>query len=518
MAGKASGKGGKMKLSTFIFLLLLILLPGLILAQLEEQILMPADAHPNHGFGTSVTLDSDRAVVGAAYENVVAGHSGSAYVFKKEGANWVEEQKLLPSDGEFGGQFGWSVAVQGNDILVGEDEDSERGIDAGAVYYYHYNPDSAQWYEKKKITSSDEVLGDYFGSSISISGEYAIIGARGVDGATGNDGAAYIFHRNDTSWSEVAKITPQGIMGEAYFGTSVCMEGDFAIIGSYGDDELGKDAGAAYIFKRNGNDWEQQAKLSGSDTDKGDQFGLSVTIYGQYAAVGATGVFGTGGVVYIYKYDSGQESWNQCDRLTDTTATSSIAFGFSVSIYGDYLAVGVRHDNQLGNNSGSVCFYTRQGDNWNFICKILASDGESSDQFSYSTFLNGNYLIAGAPQRVFGDTLSYGGAYIYTGFTALTNINDKIFSLSPVEYALDQNYPNPFNNMTMINYQLPSASEVELSVYNLLGQKIVTLVSGEQQAGLHHVVFNGTDLSSGIYIYSIKAGRFNQVKKMLLLR
>jgi hypothetical protein len=488
-----------------------------LLAQLQEKILMPGDAHPNHGFGYSVTLDSSRAAVGAAMDDVYGGHSGSAYVFKKDGENWVEEQRLIPSDGEFGGEFGWSVAIQGNDIFVGERNDSELGIVAGAVYYYQFNSDLAKWYEKKKITASDEVAGDKFGSSISISGEYAIIGANGVDGVTGNDGAAYIFQKNDTSWSEVSKITPQGIVGEAYFGTSVDIDGDFALIGSYQDDERGKEAGAAYIFKRNGANWEQKVKLSSSETDRSDHFGYSVSISGEYAAVGAIGVFGTGGVVYIYKYDTGEDSWNQCARLTDTTMTYSVAYGFSLAMDGAYLLVGVRQDETLGNNAGALYLYKREGSDWMLIRKIYASDGGESDQLGWTAFLYGDHLIGGAPQHIFNDTLSCGGAYIYTGFTVPTSVVDQGFLSSSLQFTLAQNYPNPFNNRTMINYQLPITSEVELSVYNLLGQKVATLVKEKQQAGAHHVAFNGTHLASGIYIYKIKAGNYQQMKKMILL-
>ena len=98
--------------------------------------------------------------------------------------------------------------------------------------------------------ASDEQIGDYFGTSIAISGEYAIIGATGVNGETNNDGAAYIFQKKDSSWEEKYKIIPDSLVGEAYFGHAVDIDGDWAIIGAYSDDELERDAGAAYLYQR----------------------------------------------------------------------------------------------------------------------------------------------------------------------------------------------------------------------------------------------------------------------------
>ena len=162
---------------------------------------------------------------------------------------------------------------------------------------------SADWVNEQQIAASDGSAYDYFGNSISIDGDYAVIGAW-KDDVTGIDrGSAYIFYRSGTNWIEQAKLTAPDGMDEDLFGYSVSISGDYAIIGAYGDDDNGNNSGSAYIFYRNGTSWTEQIKLTPLDGASEDRFGCAVSISGDYAIVGAWGDDGTGidrGSAYIF--------------------------------------------------------------------------------------------------------------------------------------------------------------------------------------------------------------------------
>jgi len=168
----------------------------------------------------------------------------------------------------------------------------------------------ADWENEQKLTASDGAAYDYFGNSISIDGEYAVIGAWKEGASSSMTGSAYIFYNNGSSWSEQLKLTVSDGGVEDFFGYSVSISGDYAVIGAYGDDDNGTNSGSAYIFIRSGTSWTEQVKITASDGVSGDRFGCSVSISGDYAIVGAWGDDNSGidrGSAYIF-YRIGQSS------------------------------------------------------------------------------------------------------------------------------------------------------------------------------------------------------------------
>jgi len=156
-----------------------------------------------------------------------------------------------------------------------------------------------------KITASDAQGDDNFGKTVAIDGDYAIVGAHLEDDGGSNAGAAYIYHRTDTNtWDAGVKIVAPDAEADDRFGTSVAIDGKYAVVGANNEDAGGADAGAAYVFYRTGtNTWDTGTKLQSSDIAAGDQFGLSVGISGLYAIVGANfeGEGGDGaGAAYIF--------------------------------------------------------------------------------------------------------------------------------------------------------------------------------------------------------------------------
>ena len=197
-----------------------------------EQKIVAWDGAGGYRFGYSVSVSGDYAIVGA---------NGSSYIFMREEDVWAEQAKLLASDGVGGYRFGYSVSVSGDYAIVGAYCGGENGFDSGSAYIF--KRDGKNWVEQQKLLASDSNTGDLsgwsFGWSVSISGDYAIVGAY-CDGDNGfGSGSAYIFKRDGDSWTEQAKLLPSDGAKYNYFGNSVSISGDYIIVGGYGDDDNG---------------------------------------------------------------------------------------------------------------------------------------------------------------------------------------------------------------------------------------------------------------------------------------
>ncbi|NNL21187.1 MAG: T9SS type A sorting domain-containing protein [Ignavibacteriaceae bacterium] len=484
-----------------------------IQAQISELKLIPSDPQNVVSFGSSVAIDNNILIVGGPESDIQGVNSGAAVVFEKVNGNWVEDTLLLADDGTTAAHFGWAVGVKDNYVFIGADQDPEIGTWAGAVYIYKRDTLTGLWYEFQKIVPGDIQAWYKFGSSISISGNKILIGARD---ANSNVGAAYVFRLQDTLWVEEQKLTPSGYVGaEPYIGNSVSIDGDYAIVGAHNDDSGGNESGAAYIFYYDGNEWTQQAKILSSDISSGDKFGFSVSLSGDYVIVGAVSSFHqthmTGAAYVFQRQDT---LWVEEVKLVDSSAVTTIAFGFSVSLLNNYALVGVRHDNQNGNNSGAAYIFKRVNSNWTKLSKILASDGGESDQFGYQVDLDEEIFAVGAPIQYAGG-LYCGAAYLYSGFvTSVFEIHPSIVK----NFQLSQNYPNPFNPNTRIIFTIPQTGFTSLKVYDVLGNEVATLINEEKSAGEYEIDFNSNGLTSGIYFYQIKAGNFIETKKMVLMK
>ena len=279
----------------------------------EDAKLTASDAAFGDRFGESVSISGDIAIVSAPRNNDPAIESGSAYVFdRNEGGagNWGQVAKLTPSDPTAGDQFGTSVSISGDTAIVSALNDDDKGPNSGSAYVF-VKPgggwtDSTQ---TAKLTASDGAGGDNFGLSVSISGDTVIVGARLDDDAclptinTGcNSGSAYVFVKPGGGWTgslnEDAKLTASdGAVGDN-FGASVSISVDTAIVGAFFDDDAclptintSCNSGSAYVFVKPGGGWtgplNEDAKLTASDAAADDNFGISVSISGGTAIVGA---------------------------------------------------------------------------------------------------------------------------------------------------------------------------------------------------------------------------------------
>ncbi|MCK5052305.1 MAG: T9SS type A sorting domain-containing protein [Candidatus Cloacimonetes bacterium] len=380
-------------------------------------------------------------------------------------ADWGNEQKVSPSDGGYTNRFGYSVFISGDFAVMGAPFDSENGIYfCGSTYIYHYNGSS--WSEQAKLLASDSANHDRFGYSVSISGNFAVIGAYEDDDNGTDSGSAYIYHFNGSSWSEQAKLLASDGSAEDHFGNSVSIFGDYAVIGAYEDNVNGTNDGSAYIYYYDGSSWSEHVKLFASDGEVGDHFGNSVSISGDYTVIGAYG------------------------------------------------------DNDYGSESGSAYLFYNDGSNWSEHMKLTASDGATLDYFGNSVCISGDYAVIGA----YGDSdygPASGSAYFYE------NLNSAVIpsSVQCIEYPiLKSAYPNPFNPSTTISFSVHKESTIELSIFNIKGQKIKSLLSDQISAGEHSIIWKGNDdkgesVSSGVYLYKLIVNdKTEAVKKCLLLK
>jgi hypothetical protein len=268
----------------------------------EEQKLVASDGAAVDRFGRSVAVSGDVAVIGARDDDVVFPDSGSAYVYRFDGSGWVEEQKLLASDATFLHGFGASVAVSGDVAVIGADFDRDNGFRAGAAYVYRH--DGTGWVEEQKLLASDGQARDVFGISVSLTEDVAVIGARDDDDVVGLDvGSAYVYRFDGNDWVEEQKLLASDGQALDRFGRSVSVTGDVAVIGAREADVMGPDTGAAYVYQYDGNGWIEEQKLLASDISALEWFGTSVAVAGDVAVIGAFDAFNKGSA-YVYALET----------------------------------------------------------------------------------------------------------------------------------------------------------------------------------------------------------------------
>ena len=345
------------------------------------------------GFGT-VSILGDTLAVGAALD----GPRGAAYVFVRSGATWTEQQKVRASDGAAGDRFGSAVSISGDTLLVSAPDDDMPGAAyAGSAYVFVRS--GTVWTEQQKLVPTDSQPTARFGNSVSLSGDTAVIGAAADDNGHGSDaGATYVFVRSGTTWSQQQKIlAPDGI-SQDYFGTSVSVVSDTALIGSpLSDTPGGQDTGAAYVFVRSGTTWSQQQKLVPPDAFMNDRLGYSVALSADTAVLGAPAgdnVNGfDAGAAYVFVRSG--TTWTQQQKLLASDGAGSDGFGL-VALSGDTAVVGAGGDDTPGPNAGSAYVFMRSGTIWTQQQKLVAPDGAPYDYFGGSTSASGDTVVVGA--------------------------------------------------------------------------------------------------------------------------
>ena len=321
----------------------------------ETQKLTASDAAAGDNFGLDVSISVDRLIVGSLYDDDDGSNSGSAYIFDLEGDTWTETQKITAMDGAAGDLFGRSVSISGDRVLVGAYYNDDDGSSSGSAYVFGLEGDT--WIETQELHASDAASGDEFGRMVAIDGERAIITSHQDDDAGENSGSAYIFDLVGITWTETQKITASDAALGDRFGGSVALSGDFAIVGAYANDDGGSNSGSAYIFELDGT-WTETQKLTASDPAAGDEFGGFVSISGEKVIVGSFRDDDDGtnsGSAYIFELEA--DTWIEIQKLTASDAAAGDQFGYGAAISDNRVIIGARGNADDGSGSGSAYIF-----------------------------------------------------------------------------------------------------------------------------------------------------------------
>jgi YD repeat-containing protein len=370
----------------------------------EQDILNAPDGETGDYFGTSVSTDGNYAVVGAEGDDVYGPWAGSVYIFKRTVNTWSFEEKLLAPDGESNDNFGYSVSLYGDRVLIGAFGDNSY---AGSAYIFKRI--GSTWLLEAKLYISGGAPPDVFGWSVSLFGDYALIGSPGDDSY---QGSAYLFKRSGSTWVQQAKLSALDGSPSDEFGRSVSIYGDYALVGAWHDDNF---KGSAYVFKRSGSSWSQQAKLTASDGEINDLFGEDLSLYDDYALISAQLDDDNGdnsGSAYIFKRDV--SSWTQQAKLTASDGVDYDYFGRTVSLYDDCALIGAIGDDA---EKGSAYVFKRSGTTWTEEEKLTASDGVSGDRFGFVSLYDG-YALIGANYKNYHK----GSAYVFNRIVPIPDI------------------------------------------------------------------------------------------------
>ena len=350
--------------------------------------------------------------------------------------NVSEYNPVADENGESQDYFGTSVSISGNYAIVGAMLDEETFEGQGSASFYHYNGN--QWVFQQKITDVVPEFSGKFGTSVCISGTYAIVGAP-EDGPV-NIGSASIYEYNGTNWVLMQKITDASPQFNAFFGVSVSISGNYAIVGAYGDDVgPGPTTGSASVYEYNGTNWVLMQQIVDATGGPDDWFGVSVSISDDRAIVGAykddIGSSTDQGSASIYQYNG--TNWVLMQKVTDNLGVPSAFFGKAVSLSGDYAFIGAPGEDVGGNSDqGSASIFNFNGTNWLFKQKLIDPGGAPNHQFGYSVSISGNLGIAGIPGDDVESNLNQGSATMFqrvgTGWQKLQYLTDPGGSMQDV--------------------------------------------------------------------------------------
>ncbi len=389
--------------------------------------LLANDARPHDAYGTAVSISGTAACFGAPDRDEVGNDSGAVYVCRLEGEDWSEETKLVPSNGRDGDAFGYSLCISGDVIAVGSPWNDTIAPDAGAVYMFRRLPDGT-WYEEAVLHAPGGGTGDLFGYSVAVEGSTVMIGAYTADDRGAYSGAAYVFEKVGGAWTYDARLLASDGEAGDFFGVSVSLSGSRAVIGAYGDDDQAVHGGAAYVFRNDPGGWVEEAKLTASDGLAGDVFGRSVAISGDVVIGGAWMHAANGshaGAAYLFRREG--SSWVEEKKLLASDGAPYDRFGRSVSISGGIAVVGAARHDGIYEDTGGAYVYRFTGLEWVEDLTLYAPDPAPWEEFGGSVDVSGNRVVVGAA-LVDQAGSGAGASYAFVGSTSHDDDGDGVMN------------------------------------------------------------------------------------------
>jgi len=484
-----------------------------------------SDQQSDDNHAISVAIDGEYAIAGAWHQNFAnegsanLSNAGAAYIYHYNSSTevWEEEAKLVAADREAGDEFGISVAISGTYAVIGAVvEDGARG----AAYVFEKDSGSGLWIQVAKLVAPFQQSSDRFGVSVAMDENTIIVGAQHEDenenetDTKQNAGSAYIFTRENNTWSLYQKIVASDRDSNDNFGYSVGIHNENIIVGAYKYDPDGIEIGGAYVFDLGNGIWEETTILKASTSYQGDRFGWSVDVYNDFYIVGAPyhdyddlggGFHNNAGAAYIY---DAANSWAE-DKVVEGDRTDQDNLGEDVAIYETTVVVGaplqdygIDGDPPFWSSGGAAFVYEKEASGiWNQTQKLLTGDRFTSDKFGHSVAIYEDTIIGGAPEDNGTIGPSTGSLYVFKDETLGVNDNDFNTSISL--------YPNPTKDI--INIHLGKYyNKVIIQLTNYIGQVILNkTIQNAQQFTLQM-----ERLETGLYIAEIitNTGRHTTIK------
>jgi len=475
-------------------LFLLLSLPSASFAQATVQSLdkiTGSTVDSGDRFGAAVRVENTRAIIGA---DRFAIDNGTAYIFEYSAGDWTETSELVPDDPGISEFYGQSVDVSGDLAVIGADR---------AVYIFRF--DGTTWIQEEKISSTS-----LFGSTVAVEDERVAVGSPAQ-----NQVLVYVF--DGTIWSLEATLSPSDVQSNDQFGSDVSLDGNALLVGTPFEDDGGSSAGAAYVFRFDGSSWNEEVKLVASDAQASDNFGESVSISNNLAVIGAPNEDGgTGdptsgsGAGYIFRFDGSQ--WSQETILRPGVLQSSDNFGAAVAIDGTGAVVTApQRFGGGGSAAGAAFIYQFDGSTWIEAARLLASDIESGDRFGASISISQNTVFSGAPNEDGGagnPQSQQGTVYVFGppvqvvlpssvqpggSFTAAVQLGSAAF---PVPEALGAGFSLQYDPTRLT--ALTATAGPFIDDGDLISESYIDNPNGVAPIGVFRKLANGTISGSGV--------------------
>lgn len=403
--------------NAFGCVLIATLFTSALSAQVSEiQKILPVTSNSQARFGTSLSVSGSRAAIGSPSNGQAAPTAGSVFVFDHQAdGSWTQAAQLIAADASSSDHLGASVSISGDTVLAGANLADAAGTNSGAAYIFERQP-GGSWLQTQKLVASDAEVADEFGGACAIDGNYAVIAAWKEDQSGSLAGAAYVFERQTSgTWIQVQKLLASDGEDADDFGWSVALSGARLVVGA---DRWDQNDGAAYVFERQPSGvWSEVTRLTASDAKPFSYFGQSVAIEGDLIVVGADRAYQLGvpatefGAVYVF-HRSPAGTWSQVDRLQALDAGDTDNFGESVSISNGRILVGARNNDELGNDAGAAYLFEPAGQAWLQVQKLTGSETALHDLMGRAVAISGDSIFVGSPNDDDQGTNS-GSAYTF---------------------------------------------------------------------------------------------------------
>ena len=372
-----------------------------------DQTLRSRDVDGSDKLGFSVAISGERAIVGAPNDDDAALAGGAAYIFEREAGMWNVAAKLTAGIyADAYDDFGYSVDIDGTRAVVGARFDEAGTVQCGAAYIF-IRTLGGSWQQNARFTPPSPVPLAYYGQSVAIEGDRMVVGAWNDVGASSNSGAAYVYEYSFI-WQYLQKLTG-GTNGDG-FGHAVDIHGSTVVVGSPGSDLGGSENGCARIFRHNGSSFVWQKTIFDAMSGTDNQFGQAVAVDDERLVIGAPGQLSDGGCVYLYAKDG--NNWQADGILVGSDTGSGDRFGESLDVSGDLVVVGAPGSDTNASNGGAAYALQHTGAIW-YETRLVPTDIAAVDDLGRSVAVDGMTALVGAPQH---DTLGLantGATYVF---------------------------------------------------------------------------------------------------------